>query len=241
MTDFTTDDFLGGKIKLKQPVNGYRATSDAVLLAAAVDENARSVLDAGAGTGAVSLCVAARCAGATVCGIEVQPEMIGLARENISLNGLQDRVSVVCQDIRTFPSPVPTGVFDWVVTNPPFIVEDQVSPSKIRDVAHRESGCSLTQWTASCLRYVGPHGYFSMINRADRLPEILSLLYGKIGGIRIIPVWTKQGRAAKRVIVTGRKGSRSPAVLEEGVVLTGRDGKRTEKAEGIMRAGKSLI
>ena len=38
---FTTDDFLGGKIKLRQPVKGYRATSDAVLLAAAADPQPR--------------------------------------------------------------------------------------------------------------------------------------------------------------------------------------------------------
>ena len=59
---FTTDDFLGGKIKLRQPVKGYRATSDAVLLAAAADpQPGQKILDAGAGTAAVGLCLAARC------------------------------------------------------------------------------------------------------------------------------------------------------------------------------------
>ena len=33
----TKDDFLGGKVKVLQPKNGYRAGGDAVLLAASVE------------------------------------------------------------------------------------------------------------------------------------------------------------------------------------------------------------
>lgn len=98
---FTTDDFLGGKIKLRQPVKGYRATSDAVLLAAAADpQPGQKILDAGAGTAAVGLCLAARCPDVTVDGIEIQPEMAGLAEENIRLNNLSHRVHVALADIR---------------------------------------------------------------------------------------------------------------------------------------------
>ena len=79
-----------------------------------------------------------------------------------------------------------------------------------------------------------------MINRADRLAEILSLLYEKLGEIRVIPIWTKEGESAKRVIIIGRKGVRSPCVLTPGVVLMHADGKRTEEAEAIMRYGAGL-
>lgn len=239
---FTTDDFLGGKIKLRQPVDGYRATSDAVLLAAAVfPKKSQKVLDVGTGTGAVGLCLLARCPDITVAGIEIQPEMAAMAKDNITLNGLNEKMSVTVADIRTKRiDGIETGSFDWVVTNPPFILEDQVSPDPVRDIAHRESDCSLKEWIDGCLRYVSPRGYFAIINRADRLPEILSLLYGRLGGIGIIPVWTKEGEPAKRVIITGRKGVRSPAVLENGIVLTDSGGRRTHSAEAIMRGGDAL-
>lgn len=240
--DYTTDDFLGGRIKLRQPVGGYRATSDAVLLAAAVDAGRGDrVLDAGAGTGAVGLCVAARCPDVAVVGVELQSVMAERARENIALNGLESRVTVVQADIRAKRiDGAETGSFDWVATNPPFILEDQISPDKTRDTAHRESGCPLAEWVDACLRYVTARGRFAMINRADRLPEILSLLYGRLGEIRVIPVWTKAGEPAKRVIVTGRKGVKSPAVLETGVVLNDADGNKTQQADGVMRFGEPL-
>lgn len=240
---FTTDDFLGGKIKLRQPVDGYRATSDAVLLAAAAfPKKKNKILDVGTGTGAVGLCLLARCPDITVAGIEIQPQMTELAVDNIKLNGLTGKMSVTTADLRSKRiNGIESGSFDWVITNPPFILEDQVSPDPVRDVAHRESECSLAEWIGCCLRYVNARGYFAMINRADRLPEILSLLYGRLGDIRIVPVWTKEGEPAKRVIVIGRKGVRSPAVLTAGLTLTLSDGQRTEKAEAIMRRGSGLL
>lgn len=240
---FTTDDFLGGKIKLRQPENGYRATSDAVLLAASVEAKpGQNVLDIGTGSGAVGLCLLARCPGIAVTGIEIQPEMAELAIHNAGLNSLESSFRVICGDIRSKKiEDVPTGFFDWVVTNPPFILEDQPSPDKIRDIAHRESACSLEEWIKNALRYVRPRGFFAMINRADRIAEICTLLSPKLGGIRIIPVWTKENGPAKRIIVIGRKGVRSPAVLEKGIVLMRSDGTRTPEAEAVMRGGAPVF
>lgn len=239
---FTIDDFLGGKIKLKQPVDGYRATSDAVLLAAAVNaKKGQKILDVGAGSAAVGLCLAARCPDINIFGIEVQTEMISLAKENIALNRCDDRITILPADIRSEKiDGLPTGSFDWVVTNPPFILENQPSPSKIRDIAHRQSDCSLNEWILNCLRYVRARGHFAMINRADRLPEIMALLYGRLGDLKIIPIWTKEGLPAKRFIVIGRKGVRSPAVLTPGIVLMHADETRSQQAENIMRHGTSI-
>ncbi len=240
---FTIDDFLGGKIKLKQPVNGYRATSDAVLLAACVNaKKGQKILDVGAGSAAVSLCIAARCPDITIKGIEIQTEMINLARDNIAMNRLSDKINILQADIRSKKiDGLQTGTFDWVVTNPPFVLDKQPSPSKIRDIAHRESECPLNEWILNCLRYVSARGRFAMINRADRLPEIMTLLYPRLGALQIVPIWTKEGLPAKRFIVIARKGVRSAATLSAGIVLMHSDGSRTQQAENIMRHGKSIF
>lgn len=236
--NYTIDDFLGGAVRLKQLNDGYRATSDAVLLAASISPiKNQKVLDVGMGTGAVSLCLSARCPDCQITGLEIQPEMAEIATENVTFN--KKNIQVVLGDI-TKPTGLEHGAFDFVLTNPPFMTEDQVSPNKTRDIAHRESGVCLADWIKGCLKYVANRGYFAMINRADRLPEILSLLYPKTAGIRIIPIFTKQGEPAKRVIVIARKGSRSPAILEPGIILNDTEGRRTEIAEQIMRFGKSI-
>lgn len=241
MTDinYTIDDFLGGAVRLKQLNDGYRATSDAVLLSASISPvKNQKVLDVGMGTGAVSLCLSARCPECQITGLEIQPEMVKIATENVMFN--KKDIQVVSGDI-TKPTGLEHGAYDYVLTNPPFMIEDQVSPNKTRDIAHRESAVCLADWIKGCLKYVANRGYFVMINRADRLPEILSLLYPKTAGIRVVPIFTKQGEPAKRVIVIARKGSRSPAVLEPGIILNDAEGHRTEIAEQIMRFGKGLF
>ena len=82
----TTNDFLGGKIQLKQSEKGLRATSDAVLCAAAVPlKKGDTLLDVGAGNGVIGLCAYAR----TPCqihAIEKQPDLIQLIQDNALLN-----------------------------------------------------------------------------------------------------------------------------------------------------------
>ena len=64
-------------MRLRQPVEGYRAAVDPVFLAAAVDAKAgQRALDLGCGAGAALLCLARRVDGALVDGLEVQPEAI---------------------------------------------------------------------------------------------------------------------------------------------------------------------
>ena len=97
----TQDGLLDRRITLNQPRHGYRAGDDAVLLAAAVGARpGQTVLDAGAGVGAVSLCLAWRCPELVIRGMELQPELATLAQENIAANGMAARGSIQQGDIR---------------------------------------------------------------------------------------------------------------------------------------------
>jgi tRNA1(Val) A37 N6-methylase TrmN6 len=58
------DRLLGGRVRLLQPLKGYRAATDPVLLAAAVAARpGQRVLDLGCGAGAAVFCLAARVPG----------------------------------------------------------------------------------------------------------------------------------------------------------------------------------
>src|SRR5512141_3321084 len=95
-TDTTEDRVLGGRVILRQPVRGYRAGLDAALLAAACDAGPGSrVVEAGCGAGGALLAAAARRPGARFTGVERDPAALALARENIALNGMEDRVEAV--------------------------------------------------------------------------------------------------------------------------------------------------
>ena len=88
------------------------------------------VLDVGTGTGAIALAIADEHPGARVTGIDVSPDALALARENVELTGLV--VELAEHDLFTG---LPSGPWDLVVSNPPYIAAaeaDALAP-EVRD------------------------------------------------------------------------------------------------------------
>ncbi|WP_247881145.1 tRNA1(Val) (adenine(37)-N6)-methyltransferase [Skermanella sp. TT6] len=239
----TADRLLGGRVALMQPARGYRAAIDPVLLAAATPAAAGDrVLDVGAGVGAATLCLAARVPGADVTGLELQPGLAALGAENVRANGLEDRVRILEGDLLAPPEELAHTAFDRVMTNPPFQEAGTHTPPPdgSRALAHGEGAADLAAWLDFCARRVKPRGTLTVIHRADRLDDLISLLRGRFGGITLVPLWPKAGRPARRIVVTARKGARSPARLMPGLVLHEADGGFTGAAQAILRDGAAL-
>ena len=62
-------------------------------------------------------------------------------------------------------------------------------------------------------------------------------LWGRAGEIMLFPLWPKAGVPAKRVIVSARRGVKSPMRLQPGLVLHSADGGYTSKANDVLRGG----
>ena len=76
------------------------------------------VLDVGTGTGAIALAIADEVRDAHVTAIDVSPDALALARENLELAGINGRVRLVEHDL-TFG--LGNADFDLVVSNPPYV------------------------------------------------------------------------------------------------------------------------
>lgn len=236
------DRLLGGAVGLRQPVAGYRAAIDPVLLAAAVPARpGERVLDLGTGAGAAALSLLARVPGCRVVGLERDSQAAALAVENAALNGAADRFEVVVGDVGDLPGALEPGSFDQVMTNPPYL-----DPSTSNALpAHRagatvEGEVALGAWLAAALAMAKRGGAVTVIHRADRLAEVLAGLTTDAGAVTVFPLWPKAGRAAKRVIVRARRGKRGPLALAPGLVLHRPDGGYTAEAEALLRTPAPL-
>ncbi|MDR2902540.1 MAG: methyltransferase [Lactobacillales bacterium] len=239
MTQYTTDDFLGGKVRLKQPEKGYRATSDAVLLAAAVPvKNNQSILDVGAATGIISLCLNTRAKNLKITAVELQMELADLLRENAVMNEVA--IDILIGDVLVGIPELKGRQFQHVVTNPPFYTEDPKRADVQQETAYKQS-FELKKWITFCLRHLSPKGTFTMIHRTESLPAILEILGDKLGGIEVIPILPKQDTPSKRIIIRGILGSKKPFKLHPGLVMHEGDDTRTDVAEAIMRRGEPII
>lgn len=246
----TDDAFLGGRLQILQPRQGYRAGLDAVMLAAAVEarDAPRRVLDVGAGVGTAGLCVARRCPEARVVLVEREADLVRLARENIARNCLAERVSAVEADIANARSAalegsgLEDGRFDEVIANPPFHLEGAGTPAPngLKAAAHAMPETALDDWLRFMARMTRPGGGMLIIHKAEALPELLAAAKRRFGALTAVPLFARAGEPAGRILLRGIKGSRAPFRLEAGYVVHGPDGRFTHGAERVLRLGHGL-
>jgi tRNA1(Val) A37 N6-methylase TrmN6 len=241
--EVTADTLLDGRVRLTQPKRGYRVAIDPVLLAAAVPAGPGDrVLDAGAGTGAASLCLAHRVPECRITALEIDRDLQRLMSQNVDDNGLGRRIEALVGDLGRPPLRLQPASFDHVMTNPPYLSRASATPpsSPERSRAHVEGGLELGQWLAACARMLTPGGCLTVIHRSDRLGDVLAALAGRVGETILFPLWPLAGRAAKRVLVQGRSGSRGPLRLAPGLILHEADGRYGGAANRILRGAAPL-
>ena len=231
----TEDKLLGGRVKFRQPVSGYRVASDSVLLASAVSAVSGSrVLDLGAGVGAASLCLAVRVPGCQIDAVELQPKLAHIAACNIGLNDLNSRMNLHVGDISSLPRTFSES-FDHVMVNPPYLPANRVSQESRDNLSKVEGHTLLADWVNAASDALCVKGCLTFIHRADRLDELLALVRGVAGEIVVAPLWPSKGKEARRVLVRARKGVATPLRLIAGLTLYDSEGKYTATAEAIFR------
>lgn len=130
--------------------------------------------------------------------------------------------------------------FAHVVSNPPYSENDLPSPNPSKATAHNYKQAGLAEWIRFCIKMIRPQGYFYMINRAEALEDILAALHGKLGEITIIPLYSKEGQTAKRVIVRARKDSKAPLIIRQPLIIHQADGSYSKEAYAVLREGAVL-
>ena len=228
-SEYEETRLLDGRVVCLQPLNGYRTAIDPVFLAASIDASAgERVLDVGSGTGAASLCLASRVQGVEITGIEIQPGYADMARTSAKLSGLAEQINFITADLTELPKNREFREFDHVMTNPPYMEagRGRVPPDKSKARATVESHVGLDLWISHCLRMTRSRGTFTIIHRADRLEHIMASITGILGHIIVYPLWPnqinsehKEPISANRVIVSGRKGVKTPGIISSGMII----------------------
>ncbi|MEP0156160.1 methyltransferase domain-containing protein [Pseudophaeobacter sp.] len=217
--NLSLNDFLGGRVQLWQPREGYRAGVDPVLLAAAMPARAgERVLELGCGGGQALLCLGERVPGLELTGVELQPDYAALARRNAAHNG--QTVEVIEADLAALPKDLRQRQFDHVLANPPYYRAGAHSPAEDMGRQIALGGDTPLQiWVETAARRLTYKGYLHMIQRADRLPEILTACQGRLGSIEVLPLAPRQGRPAELVLLRARKGGRADFRLHAPLIL----------------------
>ncbi|MGJ8527054.1 tRNA1(Val) (adenine(37)-N6)-methyltransferase [Maritalea sp.] len=228
----TLDAFLGGVLQISQPKKGFRAGVDSVLLGASLDKDCRDLLELGAGVGVASFTALVHNQNLNAHLAELSSAAIDLCKLNAQNNALANRVTVSQVDIMgSGPHREAAGLkpdhFDCVIANPPYF--DDKSVSLPRDQygaqAHAHDKDCLERWVKTAVSASSAAAQIIFIHRAEAINDLLRAYDRRLGDISILPIVSRPGQPASRVLLRGRKGSRAPTTLMSPLHLHGETGR----------------
>ena len=222
--ELTKNKFLGNKLEILQFSEGYRGNMDSVLVAASVAaESGQKVLELGCGNGVALCCLLYRVSGLEVFGVEMDKRAADLCKRNIDLNMF--KASIFNINIANTIRELKSVSFDHVFMNPPYFKKNSVkkSPTSSSYQAKVES-MPLYAWFSVAKNRCKPNGKITIIQRVERLPDIINCLNGYFGQITVQPISSFKDTSPKTVIVQATKTSGAAFKLLAPKIVHRRDG-----------------
>ena len=160
------------------------------------DKNSPEILDIGTGSGNIAIALAKNIPDSRVTGIDISEEALGLAEFNVGLNDVRDRLDLLCGDIEDENFAKSLGRFDCVVSNPPYVSEDEIDRLQ-PEVVEFEPKIALISpedplgFFKTIVRFIDyilkPGGLLALevgLGQAERVKDLISKRFMKIDIVR---------------------------------------------------------
>ena len=156
-----------------------------------------------------------------------------LASETVFQNGLSDRITIHCQDIRNIGAEALSGAADMVICNPPFrkCETGRVSPNSERAIARHEISTTPDEILAAAGRMLKPAGEFVVIYPVSRLMDIVfTMRRSGIEPVLLRMIHSRIDDSAKLILLKGHRKSRAGISVLPPLIIYCSDGTYTEEA-----------
>ena len=237
----TSDSFFNGKIQVLQPANGYRFSIDSIILAGIASPSVgANVLDLGTGCGIIPIILACKISDIHITGVELQSNLASLASLNIEKNGMQERISVLCQDLCELSTAKLGGAVDYVISNPPYRPKQsgRINPNTQKAVARHELAMDLSKLITTVHNVLRIGGKFILIYPAERITDLLFQMRKKsIEPKNLHIIFSRKGEPAKLVVVEGIRAGRPGVQKITTLVIYHNDGQYTSEMQQIFKKG----
>ncbi|MGZ3612594.1 MAG: tRNA1(Val) (adenine(37)-N6)-methyltransferase [Thermodesulfobacteriota bacterium] len=221
--DETLDTFFDGRLQVIQKKKGYRFSIDAVLLSQFVKiRKDETVIDLGTGCGILPLLLSQTTKARSFVGVEIQGGLAECAKKNVLLNHLEDRVSVLKQDLRELVKTLLPGSFDVVLSNPPYrkYRSGRLNPSAEKAIARHEMSGTIEDLISVASYLLPARGRCYFIFPATRTVDLLVALRSrKLEPKRLQFAHSRIGGDAKFILAESIKVSGVELKVMEPLVL----------------------
>ena len=231
------DDLGLGGLRLIQDKTQFCFGVDAVLLSdfARVKYRGRA-LDLGCGNAIIPLLLSHKTKAAHIAGVEIQSAPAALARRNVELNGLSEKIKIYEDDLKNVSEAYFGFAFDTVVSNPPYMEPErgEKNASETVKIARHEVACNVFDVVSAASRCLKFGGLFFMIHRPERVADIISAMrsYG-LEPKRLRAVHPKAGQNASMILIEGQKGAHPSCIMLPPLYIHNAEGGYTDEINAI--------
>lgn len=238
MQDYLKDgerlDAVNEKITLIQKKDGLTFGTDAFLLASFIKPLSKGVaVELGAGTGIISLLLAARQRFSKILAFEIQEDFAELAKRNVTLNGMDTKIEILHADATKATAADIGGDADVVFSNPPYMKTDsgKRNQSDYKYIARHEVCGDINDFCAAAFRMLKHGGKFYAVWRPDRLTDlIVAMRKNRLEPKIITLVQASAESAPSMMLVSATKGGASGMTLTPPLILY-KDSSNAEMSE----------
>lgn len=230
------DDLQFNGLRIIQNTKGFCFGIDAVLLAnfTRVKKNAKLV-DLGTGTGIISILLAGKSSASKIIGIEIQDEVAEMASRSVKLNQLEDRVEILNMDMKDAVGVLGKGQMDLVVSNPPYMHSNGlINENDKKAISRHGLKCDIEDVIRVASDLVKPNGKFFMVNRPNRLVDMLAIARSyKLEAKQIRFVHSRVASAPKMVLIEYVKCAKPEIRVLNPLYVYNEDGTYTDEVKAI--------
>lgn len=228
------DDLEINGLKIVQNEKWFCFGVDAVLLSdfAKKMKKGAKLLDLGTGTAILPILLSAKTDYEKAVGVEVQEELCKMARKSVILNGLENRIEILCKNIKELNENFEKNTFDVVVTNPPYKKERSgiINENIQKVISRHEIEANLEDFIKISFDLLKDKGEFYMVHHPERLTDILFYMRKyKIEPKNLKFVFSRQNKIPKLVLIKGVKNAKDFLNVEPNLYIYDDNGNYTDE------------
>ncbi len=228
------DDILGyPNLKIYQNSDYFAFSLDSIILAnySSIRLRDKNIVDFCTGNGIVPLILSRRC-NQNIVGVEIQEPLAEIAKKSVFYNHLEDRIHIICDDIKNF-SMNHLNEYDLVLCNPPYFKVEENSSFNLsyeKMVARHEVLITLDDICDCCKKILKDHGNICIVHRSDRLMDILNSFRSHgIEPKRIKFVHETIDKESTLVLVEGQKCGKVGLIVDKPLIQYNSSGSYTDE------------